>query len=357
MTSRRRHLSLAPAALAAVFALSIPAAGTSWLPGGSVRLGVAGGTLEVLVVPDDGSALRLIAEGGNHWRFAGSTADLVGESYSVVLRNRTGERLKVVVGVDGLNVYEREEVIGRADEDVGSILSPWDERTLRGWQIGDHRAQRFVFSPPEWSEGEGRTDSEIGLLTVQVYREWRPREEWDYDSRDQRGALGGAPDPPTAAPRRRAEGAEDSAAAAPKPEARAARPPIGTTAGDDVASNVRTVRFHPASRFPEAWAVIDYGQTRRARHHRDDDRWYDRRDLLGLSLEESRDGARVIAVVPGSPAALAGLEAWDVIVRIDSVHRPSAAATRRILLEKDPGDYAFLRVRRGPHELAVKIRS
>jgi hypothetical protein len=333
----------------------------SWLPGGTVRLDVAGGTLEVLVVPDGGSPLRLVADGGNHWRFVGSTADLVGESYSVVLRNRTGERLKVVVGVDGLNVYEREEVIGRADGDVGSILSPWDERTLRGWQVGDHRAERFVFSPPEWSEGEGRTDSEIGLLTVQVYREWQPR--YDYDEyRDRRGGVGGgdakgAPPAATAPAPRRAEGAEDSAAAEPRAQAQAARPPIGTTAGDDVTSHVRTVRFQPATSYPEAWAVVDYGQTRQARHRPDDGGWYDRRGPLGLALEESRDGARIVAVAPGSPADRAGLEPWDVIVRIDTVVHPSAAATRRILLDKEHGDYAFLRVRRGPHELAIKIRS
>ena len=128
-----------------------------------------------------------------------------------------------MVGVDGLNVYEREEVVGRSDADTGSILSPWDDRTLRGWQVGHHRAERFVFSPPEWSEGEGRTDSEIGLLTVQVYREWqRPR----WESRGERdGAAGGPPSASAPAPRRQGDEAKE----APEARAQAARPPIGTT--------------------------------------------------------------------------------------------------------------------------------
>lgn len=322
-----------------------PAAGGSWpwRSTGTVRLDVAGGWLEVTVRPDQGRPLRLTPDGPHRWTFEGPTSDLVGEPYSIVLRNHTGERLKVVVGVDGLNVYEREVIAGSSREDVGSILSAWTDRTLPGWQLGLDRAQRFVFSPPEWSEGEGRTDQQIGLLTVQVYREWQP-ESWDYRERDRLGAARQAP----VEGETTAESRPDSAA--PPPAARKA--PIGTTSGDDVDSSVRTVRFMPATTYPESWAVIDYGHAQPAWRP-----WPREEDLLGLDIEQAEGGTRIVSVAPGSPADRAGLEPSDLIVRIDTVFGPSPSTTRRILRGKDPGDYAFLRVRRGPYELAVKIRT
>jgi hypothetical protein len=319
--------------------------------GPAIRLPVASGWLEVTLQPDRGRPLPLAAAGPNRWMLAGPTTALVGESYSIVLANRTGERLKVVVGVDGLNVYEREVVGGRADRDVGSILAPWGERTLPGWQLGHDRAQRFVFSPREWSEGQGRTEAQIGLVTVQVYREWSDR-EWDHRDRGEslrrapaesteEGASRGHGSPPSV----QAPGRSPRAQSLPAPDAA-----IGTASGDDVASRVRTVRFVAATSFPEVWAVIDYGRAARAP-------WEPPGvELLGLRIDGDRDGTRIVAVAPGSPAAEAGLLPWDVIVRLDTVTRPSPATTRRILEAKRRGDFAFIRVRRGGHELALKIR-
>lgn len=350
-----------PILVAALAAAAAPLAAHRPAPhhdtGPAIRLPVASGWLEVSLRPDGGRPLPLAAAGPNRWVLAGPTTALVGESYSLVLANRTGERLKVVVGVDGLNVYEREVIGGRADQDVGSILAPWGERTLPGWQLGHDRAQRFVFSPREWSEGQGRTDAQIGLVTVQVYREWHDR-QWDdrYRDRDhgeheplrrapaesaEKGAARGHGSPPAQAP----SGRSPRAQSMPAPDAA-----IGTASGDDVTSRVRTVRFVAATSYPEAWAVIDYGRAARGPWERPGV------ELLGLRIDGDRDGTRIVAVAPGSPAAEAGLRAWDVIVRLDTVTRPSPATTRRILETKQRGDFVFVRVRRGGHELALKIR-
>jgi hypothetical protein len=361
MDTRRVRVSLALSLVAIAFAATPACArhgqpGRGWRGGPAVDLPVAGGSLEVSLQPDRGGALPFVFDGGNRWVFDGSTGDLVGGSYSIHLANRTGERLKVVVGVDGLNVYEREVVAGRADQDVGSILAPWGERTLAGWQIGDHRAQRFVFSPPEWSEGEGRTDAQIGLVTVQVYREWR-EQRWEDRERDGSASSetrrqGGAEAPAGAAEDQAAPAEPAAPRSHPAPGAVMPDAPIGTTAGDDVTSSVRTVRFVAATAYPETWALLDYGQRRAAGP------WYPPAgvDLLGLRIDGDRDGTRIVGVAPGSPADEAGLRPWDVIVRLDTVTQPSPSATRRILESKRGGDYAFLRVRRGRHEMALKIR-
>jgi transcriptional repressor NrdR len=116
---------------------------------------------------------------------------------------------------------------------------------------------------------------------------------------------------------------------------------------------VAYVRFVAATSFPESWAVIDYGQTGYAQ--RPPRPRFD--DFLGLDLAPATDGTRIVDVAPGSAADRAGLEAGDLIVRIDTVFGPSATATRRILAGKSRGEFAFLRVRRGPHELALKIQA
>ena len=325
--------------------------------GSTASLAVAGGSLDVTLRPDRGSALQLVPDGPHRWVFEGQTSNLVGGSYSILLRNRTDERLKVVVAVDGLNVYGREDVAGTSDEDVGSILSPWSDRSLPGWQLDSERAQRFVFSPPEWSEGEGRTERQIGTVTVQVYREWQ-EPSWEYrrqpESRD--GGAAAPKQAPAPEPAEVQGGAEsrrgDAELAEEPPIALRRRGPIGTASGDDVDSWVRTVRFVAATAFPESW-VIDYGQAGYAQ--RPPSPRYD--DLLGLNLAPATDGTRIVDVAPGSAADRAGLEPGDVIIRIDTVFGPSFTATRRILAAKARGEFAFVRVRRGPHELALKIRA
>ncbi len=306
-------------------------ASAGWLGQGDrlIELRHGGGTLEVQLLPDGGKALSLKQDGSHRWVFSGSTAELVGGSYSIVVRNRSSERLKVVVGVDGLNVYRKDRIIGRADADTGSILSPGETRILKGWQMDHSTAQRFVFSPPEWSEGQSRTDSHIGLIVVQVYRE--RRREW-FGLRDE--------DKKCAPEAGRLE--VMSRKAAPRPQ-------IGTTSGDDVTSRVRTVTFDSLTTYPEVWAEIDYGRNQKVIPSR-------RHGVLGVSIITCDLGTRIDGVALGSIADEAGLKIGDVIVRIDTEDRPSAQRTRDIVRSKRSGDFVFLQVQRGRHEISLKIR-
>lgn len=312
--------------------LAFPASSSAWFGKGdrTIDLRHGGGSVEVQVVPDGGRPLKLKPRGPNQWFFDGATEALVGGSYSIVLRNSSSERLKVVVGVDGLNVYGKEEVVGRADGDTGSILSPWETRTLRGWQMDDSTAKRFVFSPTEWSDGHGRTDDRIGLVVVQIYRE-RQREWFGIRDKEEKKRA------PVKAGEACLEGESSPS------------PQIGTTSGDDVISHVRTVRFDSLTMYPEAWVEINYGRAAEPQPR-------PRTGVLGVFVLTCDIGSRVERVVPGSPAAEAGLRPDDVIVRVDTVNRPSARKLSEILRSKGAGDFVFLKVQRGRHELGLKIR-
>ncbi len=286
------------------------------------------GTLEVRLIPDGARPLRLSREVEHRWIFEGSTADLIGLSYSIELRNRSAERIKVVVGVDGLNVYRKRPIVGRADSDTGSILSAGETRILRGWQLDSSTAQRFVFSPAEWSEGEERTPARIGMLVVQVYRE-RPHEVFGLVD----GDAGSAPEAMA-----REETMRKSMT----------RPQVGTTSGESVTSRVRTVSFDSLTVFPEVWVEIDYGRNGRRTEGQNI-------GSLGLSLGRDAEGARILSVVPGSIGWDIGLRAGDVIIRIDADDHPTPRMVEGRFSSLGRGRYVFLRVRRGRHELSLKV--
>lgn len=312
--------------------LTLVSPASAWFGRGEKRAEIrhGAGVLDVQLLPDRGKTLNLSRVDQNRWTYLGKTEGLVGGSYSIVLKNRSSERLKVVVGVDGLNVYGKDEIVGRAGADTGSILSPYETRTLQGWQINSERAQRFVFSPPEWSEGGGRRDSDIGLIIVQVYRE-RPRRHFGLRDSEEKAA----PDADRLKSRK---------------EAVAPQPQIGTTAGDEIGSRVRTVFFESLTRLPEAWAEIDYG-----RHAK---RAGCRRGLfLGMLLSPAEEGSRISTILPGSTAESAGLQVNDIIIRVDTEDRPDPEEVRGVVNSKQPGEFLFLRVRRARHELMMKIRA
>lgn len=60
--------------------------------------------------------------------------------------------------------------------------------------------------------------------------------------------------------------------------------------------------------------------------------------FIGISAAAAGSGVAIAAVVPGSPAAAAGLEAGDVITSLDGRSVTSLDDVRSFLLQKQPGD-------------------
>jgi S1-C subfamily serine protease len=71
---------------------------------------------------------------------------------------------------------------------------------------------------------------------------------------------------------------------------------------------------------------------------------------LGVTIEDSDNGVRVMGVTPGGPAAAAGVEVDDVITAIDSTTLPGAGSESARLIEHlrnvDPGQAVKLHVER-----------
>jgi PDZ domain len=289
----------------------------------------SGNALYVQVIPDGRAPMRFESDAPDAWVFQGDTAALVGKSYTIRVENRGRSRIKVVVGVDGVNAYYRKPLTGAADRDVGSILGPGQTRVLTGFQADERTAQRFVFSPEGFSEGAQVRGARIGEIEVHVYEEFRPEV---YRSDRDRG--------------------QNSAA----PNSSAPSPTIGTTAGDDVDSNVRRVSFTASTREPIARLELAYGRPEPEREpepRRDDDRAL---GPLGVAVEQHPEGLRIVRVERDGLGDEMGLRDGDVITKVDTYARPSAQSFRRVLRQKRPGEYLFLEVLRGRHTLTFKAR-
>lgn len=77
--------------------------------------------------------------------------------------------------------------------------------------------------------------------------------------------------------------------------------------------------------------------------------------MIGVYAEATDDGIRVLSTVPTSPAADGGLQAGDLITRLQDREVPSPAALRRRVMSHDPESPLNATVRRGDETLQLKL--
>ena len=66
-------------------------------------------------------------------------------------------------------------------------------------------------------------------------------------------------------------------------------------------------------------------------------------------------GVELVAVMPGGSAARAGLQAGDIVVRIDEIENPDAAAVLRAYRAAKPGSTLLFTVQRGSRHLVAAV--
>jgi hypothetical protein len=95
-----------------------------------------------------------------------------GSRYSVVLANRTGERIGVVLTVDGLNAISGERDTGRGRM---YVLDPWQRTTVQGWRTSLQEVRRFTFvdERASYAARSGKANEKMGWIEVAAYRERR----------------------------------------------------------------------------------------------------------------------------------------------------------------------------------------
>jgi len=80
-----------------------------------------------------------------------------------------------------------------------------------------------------------------------------------------------------------------------------------------------------------------------------------RKPRLGVSLEETRDGVRIRAVRPNSPAFEAGLKRGDIITYINNKHISSIDEIQRMVTETKSGDRLKIEVNRDDARVTLTV--
>jgi hypothetical protein len=184
-----------------------------------------------------------------------------GHRYSVRLTNTSGERVLVVLSVDGVNAISGETAgTGQA----GYVLGPWQSTEIAGWRKSMRDVAQFYFTdlPDSYAARTGRPDN-VGVIGVAVFRERsypRPyyesapiaREQDDYGRRRDQAARAenkAAPAAPGARSEREAASADAYGGVGQS---------IGTGHGDREWSPVNRTEFVRASRTPAQVVQLRY---------------------------------------------------------------------------------------------------
>jgi hypothetical protein len=94
---------------------------------------------------------------------------IAGNEFSVVLRNRSRERVMAVLSVDGVNAISGQTA---AAQQSGYVLNPYETVTIDGWRKNMQHTAAFYFTdlPDSYAGRTGRPNN-VGVIGVAVFRE------------------------------------------------------------------------------------------------------------------------------------------------------------------------------------------
>ncbi|WP_256646178.1 hypothetical protein [Thermomonas paludicola] len=101
---------------------------------------------------------------GTRW-----VAGIPGHRYAVRLTNSSGQRVLVVLSVDGVNAVSGQTA---APSQAGYVLGPWETADIAGWRKSLDDIAQFVFTdlPDSYAARTGRADN-VGVVGIAVFRE------------------------------------------------------------------------------------------------------------------------------------------------------------------------------------------
>lgn len=152
-----------------------------------------------------------------------------GARYEIRVRNPSGERLGLVIAIDGRNIINgRKSDLARSEPMY--VLDAWDTQSYAGWRANLDEINEFYFT--DWSDSYAEAfgdRSARGVIAVAVYREVPPppRVSQRYEEEDARASAPAA----------------DAAGAPPRAANRAMEKSAGTGYGDRRVDRAVDVEF------------------------------------------------------------------------------------------------------------------
>lgn len=203
-----------------------------------------------LVDRDSGAPLSQYASRGRRF-----SPGLPGSRYAVRLSNRSGERLLVVLSVDGVNAITGDTA---AWGQSGYVLAPGESYDITGWRKSDERIAAFEFTSlgDSYAARTGRPGN-VGVVGAAVFREAPPPPVLHESPLQSQ-----APEAPSSVNRlssAAADAAQAAGALAGRAEAeRTARAKLGTGHGAAEWSPIQRTSFQRRSSQPDQLLEIQY---------------------------------------------------------------------------------------------------
>ncbi|HPF25422.1 MAG TPA: hypothetical protein P5528_14715 [Steroidobacteraceae bacterium] len=160
----KRSLALSMMVFALLLVLATAASAHSRVPPSRVPV-------EIAIIGPNGIELPQYATDSGDRALRSYLAAERGQRYRIRVRNRSGERLAVVVAVDGRNIISgaRSEL---APTEPMYILGPWESADYSGWRTDLQAVNEFYFTDWQDSYSEAFGDrSARGVIAVSAYRE------------------------------------------------------------------------------------------------------------------------------------------------------------------------------------------
>ncbi len=103
-----------------------------------------------------------------------------GHRYAVRLTNTTGERVLVVLSVDGVNAVSGEDA---APGQTGYVLAPYQSTEIAGWRKSMQDIAQFYFTdlPDSYAARTGRPDN-VGVIGIATFRERQVPRDYPYQA-------------------------------------------------------------------------------------------------------------------------------------------------------------------------------
>jgi hypothetical protein len=161
-----------------------------WMAGSA--LATASSPVAIDVVDPDGRTFREFPVSAADGALRSYLQAEKGSRYGVRVRNTTGERLGLVIAVDGRNIINgKKSDLARTEPMY--VLDAWTTQDYSGWRANLDAVNEFYFTDWNGSYAEAFGDrSARGVIAIAVYREEAPAPIYPQRDDDSR-AAGAAP--------------------------------------------------------------------------------------------------------------------------------------------------------------------
>ncbi len=108
-----------------------------------------------------------------------------GKSYGIKVKNKSNERIGLVIAVDGRNIISGKKSYLKSNERM-YILNPYQRSTYKGWRSNKNRVNEFYFTdvPDSYADRTFGDTSAMGVIAVAVFKEKNGRwyQEREHDT-------------------------------------------------------------------------------------------------------------------------------------------------------------------------------